>query len=147
MSGRARLAVVLGVIASAVQAGSAALATTSLQGTYRVTLAKRELAGAAAVGLLADNDLGTWTLTIGNGRWTLRQSGGIYGNTLDKGTFAARGRTLAFTLASGYGYHHRQFLGSARWDKSSAGLRFTPVGPPQVDVVYVLSVKAWRQLS
>ena len=137
MSGLARLAVVLGVVASAVQAGPAP-ATTSLQGTYRVTLAKGDLAGAAAVGLLADNDLGSWTL---------RQSGGIYGNTLDKGTFTARGRTLAFILASGYGYHHRQFLGSARWDRSSAGLRFTPVGPPQVDVVYVLSVKAWRQLS
>ena len=146
MSGLARLAVVLGVVASAVQAGPAP-ATTSLQGTYRVTLAKGDLAGAAAVGLLADNDLGSWTLTIGHGRWTLRQSGGIYGNTLDKGTFTARGRTLAFILASGYGYHHRQFLGSARWDRSSAGLRFTPVGPPQVDVVYVLSVEAWRQLS
>jgi hypothetical protein len=137
---------VLGAIASVVQAGSAP-ATTSLRGSYRVTLAKRDLAGAAAVGVLADNDLGTWTLTIGHGRWALRQTGGLYGNTVDKGTFAARGRTLALTLASGYGYHHRQFLGSARWDKSSAGLRFTPVGPPQVDVVYVLSVKPWRQLS
>ena len=146
MDGPARRAVVLAAIAVVAVVGSAR-AANPLSGIYRVTLDKEELAGAAAVGLLADNDIGTWTLTIGHGRWALRQSGGIYGNTLDKGTFTARGRTLAFILASGYGYHHRQFLGSARWDRSSAGLRFTPVGPPQVDVVYVLSVKAWRQLS
>jgi hypothetical protein len=146
MSGRVRLALVLGAIAFAVPPGSAP-AATSLQGTYRVTLAKRDLGAAGAVGLLADNDVGTWTLTIGHGRWEVRQNGGIYGNTLDKGTFTARGRTLAFTLASGYGYHHRQFLGSARWERRSDGLRFTAVGPPQVDVVYVLSVKPWRRIS
>jgi len=113
MGSPARLAVVSAAIACATAAGSAR-ATSALKGTYRVALAKQELAGAAAVGLLADNDVGTWRLTIGQGRWLLRQTGGIYGNTLDKGTFTARGRTLAFTFASGYGYHHRQFLGSAR---------------------------------
>jgi hypothetical protein len=146
MDGSARRAVVLAAIAYVAVAGSAR-ATNALQGAYRVTLDRQELAGAAAVGLLADNDVGTWTLTIGHGRWTLRQSGGIYGNTLDKGTVVAHGRTLAFTLASGYGYQHRQFLGSARWKTFPGTVRFTAVGPPQVDVLYVLSVKLWRRIS
>jgi hypothetical protein len=147
VGGLAKTVVVVAAIVAGATFAAAASSTDALHGRYRVTLRQRDLGGAAAVGLLAENDLGTWTLTIAGSRWTLRQSHGIYGDTIDQGTFAVAGERAAFTLTSGYGFRHHQFLGMTRWQAGKRTLRFSSLGPPQVDVIFVLSARPWLRLS
>jgi hypothetical protein len=137
--------------AVAVAAGSvlapAAAAAGSLSGTYRVTLAARDLVRVGASAQEVGWDVGTWILAIGHGRWTLRQANGRYGNAFDRGVVALDGSRAAFTMTSADGYRHGEFVGTVRWQASAGALRFSvAVRPRSADLLEVLVARPWLRI-
>jgi hypothetical protein len=138
-------------VAVAVAAGSvlapSGAAAGSLSGTYRVTLAPRDLVRVGASAHEVGWDTGTWTLTLGHGRWTLRQANGRYGNALDRGVVALDGSRAAFTMTSADGYRHGEFVGTVRWRATAGALRFSvAVRPRSADLLEVLVARPWLRI-
>jgi hypothetical protein len=126
----------------------AGLAAATPQGTYRVTLDARDLVRAGASAREAGWARGTWTLTLAGHNWTLRQTRGVNGNTLDRGTIAVVAAGAAFTLRSADGFAHNEDVGTLRWTITAAGLRFVPVVRSRnQDVIQILSARVWRRVS
>jgi hypothetical protein len=118
----------------------------ALEGTYRSTLAVRDL---QAIGTSSDDighDVGTWTLVLAGGRWVLRQAHGLNGNALDRGVVAVEGSRAAFTLTSADGYRHGEFVGTLRWQRTSGVLRFTAVDRSLTDLIALLIARPWKRL-
>jgi hypothetical protein len=125
----------------------AAVAAATPQGTYRVTLGARDLVRVGASAREAGWARGTWTLTLAGRRWTLRQTNGVNGNTLDRGTIEVVAAGAAFTLRSADGFVHNEDVGTLRWTVSAAGLRFVPVVRSRnQDVIQILSARVWRRM-
>jgi hypothetical protein len=122
-------------------------AASGPQGTYRVTLAARDLVRVGASAREAGWDAGTWTLTLAGPRWALRQAGGRYGNALDRGTVARSGPAAAFTLRSADGFVHNEDVGTLTWRSTPAGLRFAPaVRSRNRDIIQILSARPWTRV-
>jgi hypothetical protein len=137
--------------AVAVAAGSVlapgAAAAGSLSGTYRVTLAARDLVTVGASAHEVGWDVGTWILALGHGRWTLRQANGRYGNALDRGVVALDGSRAAFTMTFADGYRHGEYVGTVRWQASAGAFRFTvAVRPRSADLLEVLLARPWLRI-
>ena len=124
-----------------------AAAAGSLSGTYRVTLAARDLVRVGASAHEVGWAVGTWTLALGHGRWTLRQANGRYGNALDRGVVALDGSRAAFTMTSADGYRHGELVGTVRWQASARALRFSvAVRPRSADLLEVLVARPWVRI-
>jgi hypothetical protein len=135
------------VVAAGSVLASGATAAGSFSGTYRVTLAARDLARVGASAHEVGWDVGTWTLALGHGRWTLRQANGRYGNALDRGLVALDGSRAAFTMTSADGYRHGEFVGTVRWQASAGALRLSvAVRPRSADLLEVLVARPWRRI-
>jgi hypothetical protein len=139
------------VSAAVVVAALAALAApaaprSGIDGTYRVRLAAADLRSASAEGLTAADDVGTWTVTFGGGRWTLRQAHGAYGNSLDRGTVTLAGARAIFTLSSADGFPHHEYLGILHWRGTTGSLRFTHPGHATNDILFVLAARPWARI-
>jgi hypothetical protein len=139
--GASALVVVVGAIVS-----SPAQPAGMLKGTYRVTLAARDLRAVGASSEDTAHDVGTWTLILAGGRWTLRQTHGLYGNGFVGGVFAVEGSRAAFTLTSADGYPHGEFVGTLRWRTRAGVLRFATVDRPLTDLLALLIARPWKQL-
>jgi hypothetical protein len=121
-----------------------ALLAAALQGTFGVTLTAGDLARAGASAREAAWGAGSWTLTVTRSRWTLRQSGGVYGNAVDAGTVDRRG---AFIVRRVDGFSHNEDVGTLRWRESAGGLVFVPVVRARNrDIAQILSARPWRRL-
>ena len=135
------------VAALAALAAAALLGTGGPQGAYRATLSMAELRAAGASAREAGWDAGTWTLTLAGSRWTLRQSGGRYGDAVDRGTVAVSGARAAFTLRSADGFPHNEDVGTLTWRTAPDGLRFAAaVRSRNADVIRILSTRAWARI-
>jgi hypothetical protein len=144
-----RTAAVVGtaVVVAAVAALAAPAALRSgIDGTYRVRVNAADLRAASAEGLFAADDAGTWTVTFGGGRWTLRQSHGAYGNSLDRGTVTLAGPRALFTLSSADGFPHHEYLGILHWRTTPGSLRFTRPGHATSDIFFVLAARPWARV-
>jgi hypothetical protein len=143
----ARAAVItLIVLVGAIVSAPAEPAST-LQGTFRVALGLRDLRALGASSEDVTHDVGTWTLSIAGGRWTLRQVGGLDGNALDRGVVAVEGSRSAFTLTSVDGYPHGEFVGALRWRASAGQLRFAALDRrPLTDLVALFTARPWTRL-
>ena len=139
--GASALMVVVGAILS-----SPAQPAGMLKGTYRVTLAARDLRAIGASSEDTRHDVGTWTLVLAGGRWTLRQAHGLYGNGFVRGVFTVEGQRAEFTLTSSDGYPHSEFVGTLRWRTSPGVLRFATVDRPLTDLLALLTARTWKRL-
>jgi hypothetical protein len=127
----------MGLLATAVLAAA-------LQGTFGVTLSAGDLARVGASPREVSWGSGSWTLTVARSRWTLRQSGGAYGNAIDEGTFDVRG---GFVVRRVDGFSHNEDVGTLRWRESGGRLVFTPVVRARnQDILQILSARPWRRL-
>jgi hypothetical protein len=117
-----------------------------LKGTYRVTLAAHDLRSIGASSEDTAHDVGTWTLVLARGRWTLRQTHGLYGNGFVGGVFAVEGSSAAFTLTSSDGYPHGEFVGTFQWRTSAGALRFATGNRPLTDLIALLTARPWKRL-
>ena len=121
-----------------------ALVAAALSGTFGVTLSTADLGRVGASAREASWGSGSWTLTVKRSRWTLRQSGGLYGNALDEGTIDGRG---GFIVRRVDGFNHNEDVGRLRWRETGAGLVFVLVARARnQDIVQILSAKPWRRL-
>jgi hypothetical protein len=132
------------LVASGLPAGSAASAP-GWNGTYRATVTAADLRAVGTPVDIARVDAGTWTLVLADGRWTLRQAGGPYGNAVDKGDVVVSGPVADFTLTSSDGHPHHVYDGRLRWRPTAAGLRFSLVGREREDVGGVLAARPWAR--
>jgi hypothetical protein len=128
----------VGLLATAVMAAA-------LHGTFGVTLSPADLVHAGASAREASWGSGSWTLTVAGSRWTLRQSGGRFGNAVDKGTVDGKG---TFTVRLVDGFHHNEDVGTLHWRETAAGLRFVPVVRARnQDLVQILAARPWRRMA
>jgi hypothetical protein len=133
-----RLALVAAVALASV--GGAA-ATEPLDGIYHVTVSAADLLRAGSDANDAKWGVGSWTLTLAGSRWTLRQTGGLYGNATVHGVVDAKG---GFTTALVDGYGHHEFLGVLRGRLTSMGLVFARIEAARnTDLAAVLSARPW----
>jgi hypothetical protein len=129
------------VAAVAVAAGTGAAAAEPLDGTYRVTVSAADLLRAGSDANDAKWGVGSWTLAFEGRRWTLRQSGGLFGNAIVHGVVDAKGGFVT-ALVDGYGHH--EFLGVLRGHRTSTGLVFVRVEEARnTDLAAVLSARPW----
>jgi hypothetical protein len=140
--GAGTLIVIVGAILS-----TPAEPASTLQGTFRVTLAPLELRALGTAGEDVAHDVGTWTLTIAGGRWTLRQVDGLNGDAFDRGLVRVEGSRAAFTLTSADGYPHGEFVAALRWRTTAGRLRFAALDRrPLTDLVALLTARPWKRL-
>ena len=120
-----------------------AVLAAALHGSFGVTLSAADLARVGASPREASWGTGSWTLTVTGDRWTLRQSGGLYGNAVDRGTIGAGGR---FVVRLVDGFNHNEDLGRLSWHETGAGLVFVPVERARnQDISQILSARPWRR--
>lgn len=121
-----------------------AVLAAALHGLFGVTLSAADLAHVGASPREAAWGTGSWTLAVRGGRWTLRQSRGLYGNAVDRGTVSGEGR---FVVRLVDGFPHNEDLGRMSWRESAAGLVFVPVVRARnQDIAQILSARPWRRL-
>jgi len=133
---------VAALVAACALAGSAS-SSTGFDGTYRATISGADLRAVGTPVDIAVADAGTWRLVVANGRWTLRQSGGLYGNAVDRGDVTVAGPVAKFTLRSSDGHRHHVFGGALRWRRTGTGLRFAIVGRGREGFPGVLAARPW----
>jgi len=131
------------VLAASGILGAAAASAPGWDGTYRATVTAADLRAVGTPVDIARVDAGTWTLVLTDGRWTLRQAAGPYGNAVDKGDAVVSGAVADFTLTSSDGRPHHVYDGRLRWRRTAAGLRFSIVGREREDVGGVLAARPW----
>jgi hypothetical protein len=129
-----------------VLSGSAASAT-GFDGSYRAAVSAADLRAVGTPVDIAREDAGTWTLTLGHGRWSLRQAGGPDGNAVDRGDVTVAGAIAKFTLRTSDGHPHHVYDGALRWRCTGTGLRFAIVGHEREDVAGVLAARPWKRLA
>jgi hypothetical protein len=119
-----------------------ATALTALHGTFGTTLTRADLRAVGASSREAGWAVGTWTLVAGGGRWTLRQRGGVDGNTVDRGRIDG----TRFVLTSADGFAHNEDVGRLRWTLRGPTLRFAAVELARNrDIVQILTARPWRR--
>jgi hypothetical protein len=133
------------VIAAGAVLAAPASSRSGIDGTYRVRIGAADLRAASAEGLIAADDVGTWTVTFEGGRWTLRQSHGAYGNSFDRGVVTLAGARAVFTLSSADGFPHHESLGILHWRATAGSLRFTHPGHATGDILFVLAARPWAR--
>ncbi len=147
MGRRTAVSMSMAVAVAAVAALAAPAAVpTRIDGTFHVRIGATDLRAASAEGLLAADDVGTWTVTFAGGRWTLRQSHGAYGNSFDRGTVTLTGPRAVFTLSSADGFPHHEYLGILRWRATAGSFRFTHPGHATSDILFVLAARNWARV-
>jgi hypothetical protein len=83
-------------------------------------------------------------LSLAGDRWTLRQSNGRNGNTVDRGTIGGNGE---FTLRSADGFAHNEDVGTLRWREAGGRLRFDAVVRARNrDIVQILTARSWTRV-
>ena len=124
---------------------AAALAAVAPHGTFSKTLTAAELHAAGASSREAAWDAGTWTLVLAGNRWTLRQSGGVYGNAVDAGRIDG-GRWI---LSSADGFAHNEDVGQVRVIVNRPTLQFVslPPRPRNTDIARILTVRPWKPMK
>jgi hypothetical protein len=139
-------AITLMVIVGAILSPPAEPAS-ALQGTFRVTVAPVDLRAIGTSSEDVTHVVGTWTLSIVGGGWTLRQVGGLNGNALDRGVVTVERSRAAFTLTSVDGYPHGEFVAALRWRVTAGRLRFTALDRrPLTDLVALFTARPWKRL-
>jgi hypothetical protein len=133
---------VAALVAAGALSGSASPAT-GFDGSYKVTISAADLRAVGTPADIALVDAGSWRLVVADGRWTLRQSGGPFGNAVDRGDVVVSGPLAKFTLRSSDGHPHHVYDGALRWRRSGSGVHFTIVGHEREDVAGVLAARPW----
>jgi len=104
--------------------------------------------GLRAVGVPpqeAGFDAGTWTITLGRGRWTMQQAHGVLGNARAQGDLMVAGSRALFTLTRIDGVPHHEFAGTVVWRLAGPSLRFTRSGVANIYELYVLVAQPWTR--
>jgi hypothetical protein len=122
-----------------------ALVVAAPHGTFAKTLTVADLRAAGASSREAAWDGGRWTLVLAGNRWTLRQSGGVYGNAVDGGRIDGD----RFTLTSADGYAHNEDVGRLRVSVKPGTLQFVslPPSPRNEDVARILRIRPWTRVK
>jgi len=145
---RGSLAVrVVAATLAALAVSQASASSGPLRGTYRALVTARSLRAVGVPAQEATFDAGTWTLTLGPGRWTMRQAGGPYGNAFAEGALKLSAGRALLTLERIDGVPHHEFAGAVRWRASGRSLRFARSGVANIYELYVLVAQPWRRTA
>ena len=120
-----------------------AASSTGFDGTYRATISAIDLRAVGTPADVAVVDAGIGRLVVADGHWTLIQSGGLYGNAVDRGDVTVVGAVARFTLRSSDGHPRGLYAGALRWRRIGRGLRLAIIGPRREDVARVLAARLW----
>ena len=124
----------------------AALHTSAgLNGTYRATVTAAALHATGVPTQEASFDAGTWTLVLGDGRWTMRQTHGPLGNAVAQGDLQVNGNRALFTLRKIDGVPHHEFAGAVTWQRAGSKLRFRRAGVAWIYEMFVLVAQPWTR--
>jgi hypothetical protein len=116
-----------------------------LSGTYRATVTAAALRATGVPAQEASFDAGTWTLVLGNGRWTMRQTHGVLGNAFAEGDLQVKGSRALFTLRRIDGVPHHEFAGTVTWRRTGSKLRFARAGVAWIYEMFVLVAQPWAR--
>jgi hypothetical protein len=114
-------------------------------GTYKATVTAAALRATGVPAQEASFDAGTWTLVLGNGRWTMRQAHGVLGNAVAEGDLQLKGGRALFTLRKIDGVPHHEFAGVVTWRRTGSKLRFARAGVAWIYEMFVLVAQPWTR--